>query len=70
MRKFFAFVSGLLSGAMVGAVATLMLTPQSGTELKSQTRQRYNDMLDEGRKAGEARRQEVLDEFEALKRGQ
>lgn len=69
MSKFLAFVSGLLSGAIVGAVTALMLTPESGDDLKQQARQRYNDMLDEGRKAGEERRQAVLAEFEAMKHG-
>ncbi len=69
MSKFLAFLSGLLSGAIVGGVAALLLTPQSGDDLKQQARQRYDTMLDEGQKAGEARRQEVLAEFEAMKRG-
>jgi gas vesicle protein len=69
MNKFWAFVGGLLSGAIVGAVTALLLTPSSGVGLKQQARQRYNDMLDEGRQAAEARRAEVVAEFETLKRG-
>lgn len=69
MRKLMAFLSGVLNGAIVGAVTALMLTPQSGKELREQARQRYNDMLEEGRKAADARRAEVLAEFEEMKRG-
>ena len=69
MRKVMAFLSGMLNGAIVGAVTALMLAPQSGKELRAQARQRYNDMLDEGRKAADARRAEVLAEFEEMKRG-
>jgi len=69
MRKLAAFLSGMLNGAIVGAVTALLLTPQSGKELREQARQRYNDMLDEGRKAADARRAEVLAEFEEMKRG-
>jgi gas vesicle protein len=69
MNKFLALMGGLLGGAIVGAVIALLLTPSSGNDLKQQARQRYNDMLDEGRKAAEARRAEVVAEFEALKRG-
>jgi gas vesicle protein len=70
MSRILAFLGGALSGAIVGAVAALLLTPNSGADLKEQARQRYNDMLDEGRKAGEARRSEVLAEFESLQRGE
>lgn len=69
MRKLVAFLSGMLNGAIVGAVTALMLTPQSGKELREQARRRYNDMLEEGRKAADARRAEVLAEFEEMKRG-
>jgi gas vesicle protein len=70
MSKLLAFLGGVLSGAIVGAVSTLLLTPASGDDVKQQARQRYNDMLDEGRRAGESRRAEVIAEFEALKRGE
>ncbi len=70
MSKVLAFLGGMLSGAIVGAVTALLLTPSSGGDLKEQARQRYNDMLDEGRKAGETRRAEVIAEFEAMKRGE
>ena len=70
MSKILAFLGGVLSGAIVGAVSSLLLTPASGDDVKQQARQRYNDMLDEGRKAGEARRAEVIAEFESLKRGE
>ena len=62
MNKFLALMGGLLSGAIVGAVTALLLTPSSGNDLKQQARQRYNDMLDEGRKAAETRRAEVVAE--------
>ena len=70
MSKLLAFLGGVLSGAIVGAVSALLLTPGSGDELKQQARQRYNDMQEEGRKAGETRRAEVVAEFEMLKRGE
>lgn len=69
MNKVLAFLGGLLSGAIVGAVSALLFTPQSGDALKQQARQRYTDMQAEGHLAAEARRAEVLAEFEGLKRG-
>ncbi len=70
MSKILAFLGGALSGAIVGAVSALLFTPSSGSDLKQQAQQRYQDMLDEGRKAGEARRAEVMAEFEAMKEGE
>lgn len=70
MSKIFGFLAGAMCGAIVGAVAVLLLTPQSGRELREQAQQRYNEMLEEGRKAAEQRRQEILNEFEAMKRGE
>ncbi len=70
MGKVFGFLAGAMCGAIVGAVAALLLTPQSGSALREQARQRYQEMLEEGRQAADQRRQEMLDEFEALKRGE
>jgi len=70
MSKIFGFLAGAMCGAIVGAVAVLLLTPESGGQLREQAKQRYNEMLAEGRKAAEQRRQEILNEFEAMKRGE
>jgi len=70
MSKIFGFLAGAMCGAIVGAVAVLLLTPESGSQLREQAKQRYNEMLAEGRKAAEQRRQEILNEFEAMKRGE
>ena len=70
MSKLFGFLAGAMCGAIVGAVAVLLLTPESGGQLREQAKQRYNEMLAEGRKAAEQRRQEILNEFEAMKRGE
>ena len=70
MSKLFGFLAGAMCGAIVGAVAVLLLTPESGGQLREQAKQRYNEMLEEGRKAAEQRRQEILNEFEVMKRGE
>ena len=70
MGKLFGFLAGAMCGAIVGAVAVLLLTPESGGQLREQAKQRYNEMLEEGRKAAEQRRQEILNEFEVMKRGE
>jgi len=59
MRKILAFVAGAMCGAIVGAVAALMLTPSSGDEMRSETRKRIDEIMDEGRRAAAERRAEL-----------
>ena len=59
MRKILAFVAGAMCGAIVGAVAALMLTPSSGDEMRSETRKRLDEIMDEGRRAAAERRAEL-----------
>jgi gas vesicle protein len=48
-----------MCGAIVGAVAALMLTPSSGDEMRSETRKRIDEIMDEGRRAAAERRAEL-----------
>jgi gas vesicle protein len=59
MRRLMFFVGGLVCGALLGATIALLLTPESGRELRVDTRERVNDALTEARKASEKRRQEL-----------
>lgn len=43
-RHDFAFIAGVIIGAIAGAVATLALTPMSGNETREMIRTRVNDM--------------------------
>lgn len=70
MRKFFSFVTGALSGALVGVVAALLMTPASGDELRGGAQSRLDGFLDELRKASAQRRAELESQLEALKRGE
>jgi gas vesicle protein len=60
-------VAGLLLGAMIGAAVVLLLTPRSGVDTQQLIRDHIQAVLDEGRHAAEARRQELRTQFEALK---
>jgi gas vesicle protein len=68
MSKVFGFLAGAMCGAIVGAVAALLLTPDSGGALREQASKRLNELMEEGRKAAAARRAELMDEFEDMKR--
>ena len=69
MRKFASFLVGLLAGAMVGAVAAILLAPYSGSEIQGQIRTRVQGLVDEGKRAAAARRAELEAQLEAFKRG-
>lgn len=69
MRRFVSFLVGAFAGAMVGAVAVLLLTPQSGSELQEQVRTRVQELVEEGKRAAAARRAELEAQLEAFKRG-
>ena len=45
------FVAGFLGGVVIGAVAVLLTTPQSGSDLQAGVRGRFDGILEEGRRA-------------------
>ena len=59
MQKILAFMAGAMCGAIVGAVAVLLLTPASGMEMREQARKRVDEIVEEGRKAAAERRAEL-----------
>ena len=69
MRKAVFFLLGMLSGAIVGAVAVILLTPYSGAELKERLRNLTGELIEEGKRAAAARRAELEAQLEAFKRG-
>src|SRR4030065_315219 len=55
MRRFFSFLMGALTGALVGATVALLLAPSSGEELQTRARERFTTVTDEVRQAYEGR---------------
>lgn len=53
------FLAGFLGGVVIGAVAVLLTTPQSGSDLQMGVRSRFDEVLAEGRRAAAARRAEL-----------
>lgn len=53
------FLAGFLGGVVMGAMVVLLTTPQSGSDLQNEVRSRFDDILEEGRKAAAARRAEL-----------
>ena len=68
MSRILAFTAGALCGAMVGAVAALLLAPMSGSELQEQTRKRVEEIVAEGRRAAEERRADLERQLRQMQR--
>ncbi len=67
MRRMLMFLAGTFCGALVGAVAALLLAPASGDELRSRLRDRYQGVVEDVRQAYQSRRAQLEAELEALR---
>ena len=63
------FLAGFLIGMLIGAVAVLLTTPQSGSDLQEGVRSRIEDVLAEGRQAAAMRRAELENRLAELRAG-
>ena len=63
MNKMFSFLAGTLCGALVGGVTALLLTPSSGTQLKSGVVERWETAKEEAATAKEETRQQLEAEY-------
>ena len=64
-NRFLSFVLGLLSGSIVGAALVVLLTPQSGSELRAGITEKVNELVASGREAIAERRQALQAEYKA-----
>ena len=63
--RILSFVIGLLSGGLVGTAAVILLTPQSGRDLRQSAVNKYQEIVESGRRAMMAQRQALQDEYKA-----
>jgi gas vesicle protein len=70
MRSFFNFLLGVVSGAVVGAAAGLLLAPGSGEQIREGFQNRADMLLSDVRTAIADERRRLEAELEALKRGE
>ena len=70
MNRFISFLSGILSGALVGAVVAILFAPASGKEMIGDIQGSADRMVDEFRTTIERERQRLEDELASLKRGE
>lgn len=67
MRRFTSFMTGVFWGALVGSVSVLLLTPESGDELRARINQRTQAFRDEVQQAYAARVAQLETELEQLR---
>jgi gas vesicle protein len=67
MRKFASFSIGAVLGGLVGTTLALLFAPESGTELRSQIRERTNAFAAEVQKAIVTKRIELHDRLETMR---
>ena len=69
MRKFMVFLAGFIVGLWTGGVLAMLFAPQSGSVLQQRIREGVERLVEEGKSAAEARRQELEEQLESFKQG-
>jgi gas vesicle protein len=63
----FGFLIGMFVGALVGSTVALLLTPESGDELRGELRTRGEGFVNQVRTAADTRRIELRNRLESLR---
>ena len=67
MRKFFAFLAGILCGAIVGGATALLLAPMSGKDLQDEIAVRIDQLKAEIEATVDEQEKRLRAEFERIK---
>jgi len=59
MRRWLAFIGGVLSGGAIGTAVALLFTPESGSAMRRSLRERYTNALKAGDEAAARKRSEL-----------
>jgi gas vesicle protein len=68
MKSTVSFFAGVMSGALVGAVAALLLAPMSGIELQQEAQRQFDRVMADARAAAESKRADLETQLAALKK--
>lgn len=63
------FLLGVMVGSIIGAAMVLLIAPQSGEETQKMFSEKMETLMEEGRKAFDARREELEEQMSVLQRG-
>ncbi|HEY63491.1 MAG TPA: hypothetical protein G4O02_02870 [Caldilineae bacterium] len=69
MAKLSRFIAGISLGALIGAVAGLLMAPTPGPEMKEHFQRRLDEALEVGKRVAAQREAELMAEFERRARG-
>ncbi len=69
MRKTIGLFAGVITGALVGSVTALLLTPYSGSEIRERLQSGIQHLIEEGKRAAAAQRADMEAQLDAFKRG-
>ncbi len=69
MGKIGSFINGFVIGAVAAAAIVLLVTPKSGLQMRDDLKREVDEILEEGRKATDLKRQEMENQLSQL-RGQ
>ncbi len=67
MNRMMSFLAGAMCGALVGAVAALLLAPMSGRQLQTEARGQFDQVWSDARSAADARRTQLQNQLAALR---
>ncbi len=70
MRAFGKFLSGFFWGAVVGGLAALLLSPNSGADNQKKIQEYILMVQEETRKAGDEKGEEMRTQLEKLRTGE
>lgn len=66
MKRAFSFVIGAFTGGLIGAVAALLLTPESGPALRRRVQHISSGWVQEVQSAASSRRETLESQWKAL----
>ena len=69
MRKFFAFMTGTLCGAIVGGAISLLLAPMSGQSMQEELAVRFDKLKADIEASVAEQEKRLRAEFERMKEG-
>ena len=67
MRRMFGFMMGIVVGGLIGSTIALLLTPGTGEKLRGEIRARGEVLVNDIRRAAEARRIDLTEQLESMR---